>query len=235
MPVVIESDSKAVLYTGDIRSEPWFVNGLTRNPFLIQYTSGLKKLDCIYLDTSNTDPVEFPTKADGIKELLQKVSNYPPETVFHFAAWTFGYEEVWMALSRALKSQIHVDHYKLRLYQSLRRDFSDKSNPSAVFLTHDGPVLAGYICGNTPQAGCLTSSVNVRLHSCEKGMHCELINEKTVWIKPIITRMKNGLEIGEIGVGGGGGDLIRRPELELDNGRMIDQFLGLYVLSNSIF
>ena len=103
---MFEGDGKAVLYTGDIRSEPWFVNSLTRNPFLIEYTSGLKTLDCIYLDTSNTSPIEFPTKADGIKELLKKVSKYPPDTVFHFTAWTFGYEEVWMALSRALKSPV---------------------------------------------------------------------------------------------------------------------------------
>jgi DNA cross-link repair 1C protein len=101
---LIEGDGKAVLYTGDIRSEPWFVNALTRNPVLIEYTSGLKTLDCIYLDTSFTDDIAFPTKAEGLRELLQKVAKYPPETKFHFAAWTFGYEEVWMALSRALKS-----------------------------------------------------------------------------------------------------------------------------------
>jgi DNA cross-link repair 1C protein len=105
---VIEDVTKAVLYTGDVRSEPWFVNNLTRNPFLIEYTSGLKRLDCIYLDTSNTGPTQFPTKAEGIKELLQKVSKYPPGTVFHFTAWTFGYEEVWMALSKALKSSVII-------------------------------------------------------------------------------------------------------------------------------
>lgn len=103
---VFEGHGNAVLYTGDIRSEPWFVNNLTRNPFLIEYTSGLKTLDCIYLDTSNTDPMSFPTKAQGLGELLRKVSLYPEDTVFHFSAWTYGYEEVWMALSRALKSQV---------------------------------------------------------------------------------------------------------------------------------
>jgi hypothetical protein len=73
---------------------------------LIEYTSGLKTLDCIYLDTSNTAPIEFPTKAEGVNELLHKVSKYPPDTVFHFAAWTFGYEEVWMALSKAVNSRV---------------------------------------------------------------------------------------------------------------------------------
>lgn len=110
MRLVIEDDTNAILYTGDLRSEPWFVNNLVRNPFLIEYTSGLKRLDCIYLDTSNTRPVHFPTKAEGLKELLQKVTKYPPDTIFHFTAWTFGYEEVWMALARALKSPVSGLH-----------------------------------------------------------------------------------------------------------------------------
>ena len=104
--IVIEGSGKAVLYTGDIRSEPWFVNGLTRHPVMLPYTSGLKRLDCIYLDTSHTEPIKFPTKAEGLKELLQKVSQYPPDTVFHFSAWTFGYELVWIALSAYLESRV---------------------------------------------------------------------------------------------------------------------------------
>jgi len=90
----------------------WFVDSLTRNPFLIQYTSGLKIIDCIYLDTSNTEPITFPTKVEGLKELLQKVSKYPPDTTFHFDAWTFGYEEVWMALSRALQSPVRISYFE---------------------------------------------------------------------------------------------------------------------------
>lgn len=72
----------------------------------MEYTSGIKTLDCIYLDTSRTDPSIFPPKAEGLKELLQKVVKYPADTVFHFTAWTYGYEEVWMALSKALQSQV---------------------------------------------------------------------------------------------------------------------------------
>lgn len=103
---VFEGQNKAVLYTGDIRSEPWFVNNLSRNPFFLEYTTQMKTLDCIYLDTSNLDPFKFPTKAEGLKELLGKVAKYPADTVFHFSAWTFGYEDVWVALSRFLKSQV---------------------------------------------------------------------------------------------------------------------------------
>jgi len=87
---------------------------------LIEYVSGLKTLDCIYLDTSNTSDVPFPTKAAGLKELLIKVSEYPPDTVFHFEAWTFGYEEVWMALSKALKSQVRFISHVLSHPNNIR-------------------------------------------------------------------------------------------------------------------
>lgn len=110
---MVEGNGKAILYTGDIRSEPWFVNTVSRNPNLVEYTSGLKTLDKIYLDTSFTEDVPFQTKAQGIAELLRKVSKYPDDTVFHLQAWTYGYEDVWVALSKALKSKVRLLHYSL--------------------------------------------------------------------------------------------------------------------------
>jgi len=108
---VVEGDGKAILYTGDIRSEPWFVNAISRNPNLVEYTSGLKTLDKIYLDTSFTEDIPFQTKVEGIAELLRKISDYPDDTIFHLQAWTYGYEDVWIALSKALRSkagQLHT-------------------------------------------------------------------------------------------------------------------------------
>jgi DNA cross-link repair 1C protein len=107
---LIEGDNKAVLYTGDVRSEPWWVNSLVRNPVLLPYTTALRQLDRIYLDTTfavNEDIYRtFPYKADGIHELLEKTQQYPPETLFHLNTWTLGYEEVWVALSAFLKSRV---------------------------------------------------------------------------------------------------------------------------------
>jgi len=103
---VIEGDGKAVLYTGDVRCEPWFVNSLARNPLVLEYASGIKTLDKIYLDTSFTSDVVFQTKSQGIEELLRKIAKYPTDTVFHFQAWTYGYEDVWVALSKALDSPV---------------------------------------------------------------------------------------------------------------------------------
>lgn len=107
---LLERDSTAILYTGDIRSESWWINSLARHPVVLPYTTGLKQLDRIYLDTTFALKANiyrsFPSKAEGIRELLTKVRQYPPETLFHLNAWTLGYEDVWVALSTFLKSSV---------------------------------------------------------------------------------------------------------------------------------
>lgn len=93
-----------------VTAEPWWVNSLIRNPVVLPYTHGHKRLDMVYLDTTfaseKTLCRKFPTKAEGLKELLDKVMMYPKGTVFHLHAWTPGYEDVWIALSGALRSQV---------------------------------------------------------------------------------------------------------------------------------
>jgi DNA cross-link repair 1C protein len=83
---------------------------LIRNPILIPYTLGQKRLDKLYLDTTfaqRSYPFrEFPSKAEGLAELLRKVEAYSEDTLFYFRAWTFGYEEVWLALSAALRTKV---------------------------------------------------------------------------------------------------------------------------------
>lgn len=106
---MIEGQGKAVLYTGDIRAEPWFVNSIARNPTILEYTCGFKKLDKLYLDTSFLEDIPFQTKAEGIADLLAKVRRYPDDTIFHLQAWTFGYEDVWIALSKALNSRVRYN------------------------------------------------------------------------------------------------------------------------------
>ncbi|KAK0124050.1 hypothetical protein ONS95_009036 [Cadophora gregata] len=230
---LFELDGTAVLYTGDIRSDPWFVNSLSRNPLLIEYTSGLKTLDCVYLDTSNTVPRVFPSKADGLKELVEKVLQYPQDTVFHFTAWTYGYEEVWMALSKALKSQIHVSKYAYGVYKSLRGETWDKKGQFTNFPIHEGAALTGYTCGNGFQSGCLTVNPNVRLHSCEKGIGCPLLNDKTVWIQPIVRRREDGTDEAEPAVVQAGNDLSGCPQIEFDGDVCIDQLMPLFSGANN--
>lgn len=86
------------------------MGNLVRNPILIPYTLGNQRLDKIYLDTTFAiKPYiyhSFPSKADGLRELLEKIKEYPESTTFYFRVWTFGYEEVWLALSAALRTQV---------------------------------------------------------------------------------------------------------------------------------
>ncbi|KAJ0274159.1 hypothetical protein COL940_009489 [Colletotrichum noveboracense] len=225
---LIEDTHHAVLYTGDIRSEPWFVNAVARNPAVVEYTCGIKTLDKIYLDTSFIQNVPFQTKANGIAELLRKVALYPDDTIFHIQAWTYGYEQVWIALSKALRSRIHVDDYKMRVFSSLTGKASNDRFSSSIHLCPEAPALAGYICGNTPHPGCLTRDEHVRLHSCERGKFCSVVRgSKVVSIQPLVAHLSNGAEIAEVGVGGGGDDLERDAELDTLSSADVEAVLAL--------
>ncbi|EHA26341.1 hypothetical protein ASPNIDRAFT_120082 [Aspergillus niger ATCC 1015] len=196
---LIEGNGKAILYTGDIRAEPWWVNSIIRNPVLIPYTLGNKQLDNIYIDNTFARPSHvchtFPSKAEGLKELLNKIQAYPDRTTFYLRAWTFGYEEVWMALSAALNSKVRIVLYN--------------STASVLMI---------------PDPRCLSEDEGSRIHSCEPGVHCPVAASRdTVYIRPIVTRTDDGLEMPEIGAGGGGGDLYQVHELELPDQSALEQ------------
>ncbi|OTA95572.1 hypothetical protein M434DRAFT_393633 [Hypoxylon sp. CO27-5] len=215
---LFEGNEKAVLYTGDIRSEPWWVNSIARNPSIIEYSTGLKILDCVYLDTSMLDDLPLQTKAEGLGELLEKVGRYPEDTIFHMQAWTYGYEEVWVALSKTLNSKIHVDKYKMGVYKSLVTKSTDKRFATQTHLTKEAPYLVGFTCGNNQREGCLTLDENVRIHSCEKGMGCTITETKPiVWIQPIVAHLEDGRDMVEVGIGGGGDDLAQKPSLDTED------------------
>ncbi|KAI2464736.1 Metallo-hydrolase/oxidoreductase [Annulohypoxylon bovei var. microspora] len=215
---LIEGNAKAILYTGDIRSEPWWVNSIARNPSIIEYSSRLKTLDRIYLDTSMLDNFPLQTKAEGLSELLEKIARYPKDTVFCMQAWTYGYEEVWVALSKALNSKVHVDKYKMGVYKSLATKSIDNRFAAQTHLTKEAPYLVGFTCGNNQREGCLTLDEDVRIHSCEKGMGCAVMETKPiVWIKPIVAHLKDGRDMVEVGIGGGGDDLAQKPSLETED------------------
>ena len=111
---LVESLSTAILYTGDIRAEPWWVNSICQNPVMVPYASGIKRLNKLYLDTTFASLGgryrDFPEKAVGLRELILEVLKYPEDTVFHINSWTFGYEAVWTALASVLRSQVLNNH-----------------------------------------------------------------------------------------------------------------------------
>ncbi|KAJ9625830.1 hypothetical protein H2203_004594 [Taxawa tesnikishii (nom. ined.)] len=221
---LIEGDGKAILYTGDIRSEKWWVDALVRNPVLIPYTKGKKRLDTMYLDTTFATQEQshrhFPPKADGLDELLRKTDQYPANTIFYIDAWTFGYEDVWRALSAHLDTKVHLDSYRYRLYKSLGEQVQCFGPETAG--------LVGFQMGNHVREGCLTrDEIEPRLHSCERGTRCHVFNDRNVVrITPIITRHE-GYEYGEAGAGGGQGDLDQVHELELNDMHIVGQLMAL--------
>ncbi|MCJ1466635.1 hypothetical protein MMC07_005255 [Pseudocyphellaria aurata] len=223
---LIESNVKAILYTGDIRSEPWWVNTLIRNPIIVPYICGLRSLDKIYLDTTFASKIKrhraFPSKAEGLGELLTQISRYPASTVFHFHAWTLGYEEVLIALASALGSQIHVDEYKMGLYSALNAASSYDGS------AHDGAALCGFRCGNWHQPGRLTSDPEVKIHSCDLSVNCAGLQcADVVWIKPIVGRSSDGASILEPGAGGGESDLVQAHEIELEDTNTAIELINL--------
>ena len=115
---LIEREDTAILYTGDIRAEEWWIKSIARSPLIVPYSKGLRTLDKIYLDTTfvirRNVFKSCPAKADGIKELIEKVAKYPTDTIFHVDSWTTGYEEIFVALAAALRCQ--VSNSKLEIY-----------------------------------------------------------------------------------------------------------------------
>ena len=224
---LIEGQGNAILYTGDVRSEPWWVNRLTQNPVMIPYANCIKKLNCIYLDTtfaSKSDRLrEFPSKAEGLRELVTKVAQYPKDTTFYIESWTFGYENVWIALASLLESRIHLDRYRWGLYSAL-----SNTAPGAPECL-EAVQLCGFKLGNHRKDGCLTSDHSVRLHSCEKGTACPVIqnNRNVVRILPIVSRLSNGVEVHEMGIGGGKGDLDQTHELEVNDDMTLRSLMQL--------
>uniref|UniRef100_A0A093UTF8 Protein artemis n=1 Tax=Talaromyces marneffei PM1 TaxID=1077442 RepID=A0A093UTF8_TALMA len=223
--LLIEGQGKAILYTGDIRAESWWVNSLIRHPALVPYAY------TTFAVKSNIYR-HFPSKAEGIKELLEKVGRYPKDTVLYLRAWTFGYEEVWQALSAFLESKVHVDRYQYGLYMSL----ASRGNGTPGFDT--ATFLCGFQLGNEFVPGCLTSDNSVRIHSCEPGAFCQTMkSKKSVYITPIVTRDRTGIEVPELGAGGGKGDLYQIHELELPDEltlRKLEVLLSEHITDESV-
>jgi len=110
---LIEGDKGAVLHTGDFRAEPWFLESLTRNPFLQRYLyskkPGLinKPLEAIYLDTACVlSPNAIPTKVEATSGLVEMLKLFPSDTFFFLNTWTWGYEDIFKAIATEFQTKV---------------------------------------------------------------------------------------------------------------------------------
>ncbi|KII95048.1 hypothetical protein PLICRDRAFT_693326 [Plicaturopsis crispa FD-325 SS-3] len=179
---LIEGARGAVLHTGDFRAEPWFLDSITRSPFLQPYlasrTSGrlsrrpsgapvVKRLECIYLDTAcMLSPLTVLTKEQATDDLVELIGLFPDSTTFFINSWTWGYEDVLKAIARAFECKIHVDRYKHSVYTSI----SD-------------PFLRGIVTRD---------SASTRFHACERFARCphvagdiDINGKVVVYINPV--------------------------------------------------
>ena len=169
---LFEGQGKAVIYTGDIRAEVWWVEWLRHHPVLMPYTMGTKQLDNLYLDTSMLTSDRsywyIGTKAEACAQLISEMSKYPKDTVFHFDAWTFGYEEVWAAVAAHYRNRIHVNEYMIEMYNSVKNIYKY------------GPLLMGHQFESSSKEkfdGILTRDYEAtNFHSCEASSACPVID-----------------------------------------------------------
>ncbi|OJT12075.1 Protein artemis [Trametes pubescens] len=184
---LVEGDKGAVLHTGDLRAEPWFLDSLRHNPYIQRYldasstspTSNCKnvprstilpKLEAIYLDTAcllNT--YDVPNKADAADGLTDLVAIYPETTRFFINAWTLGYEEIYKAVARTFGAQIHVDRYKHGLYSHTTGDPFLTS-----IITKDGSSTRFHACERFDR--CEHVRVNGRESHTPSGHHVVYVN-----------------------------------------------------------
>ncbi|KAI0357562.1 hypothetical protein OH77DRAFT_1476305 [Trametes cingulata] len=162
---LVEGVKGAVLHTGDLRAEPWFLESLRHNPFIQRYiddadtscrtsrcsspATSLPKLEAIYLDTACLlNNYDVPTKANAASGIASLMACYPETTRFFLNVWTWGYEEIYKAVARVFGAKIHVDRYKHGVYSHLTGDPFLKS-----IITRDG--------------------ASTRFHACERFGRCE--------------------------------------------------------------
>ncbi|KAJ7457182.1 hypothetical protein B0H11DRAFT_1925119 [Mycena galericulata] len=126
---LIQGAQGALLHTGDFRAEPWFLDSITHNPFLQPYLALSDSqpdgplsntIEAIYLDTACVmSSAAVPTKAQATSGLVELMKLLPSNTYFFINSWTWGYEDVLKAISRAFRSRIHLDRYKHSIYTNI--------------------------------------------------------------------------------------------------------------------
>lgn len=172
---------KAVLVTGDIRAEDWWIEALKRNPLVMKYfppKSGDSEekgkareddgkedaerwpvLDCMYLDTSCvTLNEQFLSKEEAVSELISFMKLYlaldsKGTTKFFLNCWTWGYEDILKGVAKNFNTKIHFDTYKQRLF----------SHPTLRSLD---PLLS--------ELGTPSHNPN-KFHACERRWKCDQV------------------------------------------------------------
>ncbi|KAG0306865.1 hypothetical protein BGZ98_001562 [Dissophora globulifera] len=86
----------------------------------------------------------------AISDLINFINRRPRLAHYYIDAWTFGYEEIWIGLSNAYHSKIHVSPYLYELYEAIDDLISPRILPH---LTLDGTSARFHSCRLGPTCG----------------------------------------------------------------------------------
>lgn len=118
---LIESPTKNILITGDLRCEPWWCSSLGQNPFLFPYINGLKSLDNIYFDSTfayRGEPyIEIPPNNAGVYMAISLLKEYPrddPEINFCFKDTVLGFDQAWAFILSYFAGALAVNDDQLK-------------------------------------------------------------------------------------------------------------------------
>ncbi|KAF9902992.1 hypothetical protein EC991_004326 [Linnemannia zychae] len=139
---LLQDDRTCILYTGDARNEAVDLQGLRAMP---AFSSSMQPIDRLYLDTTCCHPAfeTFPSREFAIADLLTFINRRPRLAHYYIDAWTFGYEDIWIGLSKAFHTKIHVSPYLYKLYEAIDDMISPKILPH---LTVDGSTARFHSC-----------------------------------------------------------------------------------------
>ncbi|KAF8712613.1 hypothetical protein HU200_028369 [Digitaria exilis] len=102
---LFEGPFGTILHTGDCRFTPDCLSALM--PFLA------RRIDCCFLDcTFARCPLQFPTKEDSIRLVINCIWKHPNATLVYLVCDMLGQEDVLIEVSKAFGSNIYVDREK---------------------------------------------------------------------------------------------------------------------------
>ncbi|KAG8855354.1 hypothetical protein FRB91_002329 [Serendipita sp. 411] len=172
---LIDGPYGAILHTGDVRAEPYFIQSLGRNPLLQQYIphpnttqwptsqdAVVRTLEAIHLDTEALILVDdLPTKEDALSGLIMLMEFFNEKTRFYLSGWTWGFEDILKAFARRFNAKVHVDRYKREVFRATNDTFLKSI---------------------------ITSEENSRFHACEPVGRCVNVSAwpgEIVYIHPV--------------------------------------------------
>ncbi|KAF9317527.1 hypothetical protein BG003_000672 [Podila horticola] len=146
---LLQDDRSSILYTGDARNEAIDLEALRTMPM---FSPGAPRIDRLYLDTTCCHPAfhSFPPRDQALSDLVSFITHRPRLAHYYFDAWTFGYEDVWIALARAFHTKVHVSPYLYELYEAIDDLIEPKILP---YITVDGIAARFHSCRLGPSCG----------------------------------------------------------------------------------